>query len=451
MISILLLLLHYDLTLFRFFFPNTPSANTLLGKILKPLTLTFFIYYQKYSLPPKPLKGARFNVSNMMIGLGVITSFISLVSYELIIRVLILKFFITMTFLYLFYCVASNWDKRNSKGFIFHVLISLTILISLIYRNIINKEHGMLVYTNEHYVKIALLGLSALSLIQFALKFVKSRTEYFEMNRNMEASINKRTELINQQKDELNSQREELIQQKNALQDQREEVRAQKELLQMKNNELGKISQVTNLSKNRISIFKPNGEIDWFNAAFARLINTELEDYKSGPAINIIDVSTTPESLREALSACIEHKEATSYESEEKPANGEGESVWMQTTLTPILDAQDNVSLVIAVDADITQLKRYEQKIEQQKAEAEAQRNIALLQRDEIEAKQNEIFGSIRYAKRIQTAMMPKPKQIQRDFSDSFVLFMPKDIVSGDFYWYHRIDNKHFIAARRSF
>ena len=43
--------------------------------------------------------------------------------------------------------------------------------------------------------------------------------------------------------------------------------------------------------------------------------------------------------------------------------------------------------------------------------------------------------------------MLPKPKQLQRDFSDSFILYMPKDIVSGDFYWYHRIDNKYFIAA----
>jgi serine phosphatase RsbU (regulator of sigma subunit) len=42
---------------------------------------------------------------------------------------------------------------------------------------------------------------------------------------------------------------------------------------------------------------------------------------------------------------------------------------------------------------------------------------------------------------------MPKVKQIQRDFDDSFVLFLPKDIVSGDFYWYHRIENKYFIAA----
>ena len=105
------------------------------------------------------------------------------------------------------------------------------------------------------------------------------------------------------------------------------------------------------------------------------------------------------------------------------------------------------MKLIISVDTDITQIKQYEKKIEQQKNEAETQRNLALVQKNEIENRQNEMFGSIRYAKRIQTSILPKPKQIHRDFNDSFVLFMPKDIVSGDFYWYHRIENKYFIAA----
>ena len=302
----------------------------------------------------------------------------------------------------------------------------------------------MFVYTNEHYVKIALLALSALSMFEFGRKFVKSRTEYHEMSRNLEKNINKRTELINQQNEELNSQREELIQQKNTLQDQREELRAQKELLQLKNNELSKISQVTNLSNNRIAIFKPNGEIDWFNAAFGKLLNIDIEEYKEGSPINYLEFNAD-KNLNEAFNNCLNLKEVITYESDN--TSDKGEISWMQTTLTPIIDSQDNVKLIISVDTDITQLKLYEKNIELQKVEAEKQRNLALNQKDEIEAKQNEIYGSIRYAKRIHTAMMPKSKQIQRDFSDSFVLFMPKDIVSGDFYWYHRIDNKYFIAA----
>ncbi|MBR4620113.1 MAG: SpoIIE family protein phosphatase [Salinivirgaceae bacterium] len=442
MICITILLLVYDLTFFKYLFPNSPTANANFSKIMKPLTLTAFIYYQKYCLSPQPFKKLKSDPSNLTIILGLLTTFLSFLSFEHVFRILALNIFIFLTFAYFFYCVISNRNKlKDDKGFVIHVIVSGTILVSLVYKNVIDTEIGMLVYTSEHCVKIALLTLSALSMVQFGRKFVKSRTEYYEMSRNMEKSINKRTELINLQKEVLNAQREELIQQKNTLQDQREELRAQKELLQLKNNELGKFLQVTNRSNNRIVIFRPNGEINWYNAAFANRIHTDYEEYKSGPTMNLLDLSSDPEALKKALSLCLENKMPTSYEVEE-PDNS-----WRQVTLTPILDAQEDVTLIIAVGTNISQLKQYEQKIEQQKAEAEAQRNIALLQRDEIEAKQNEIFGSIRYAKRIQTAMMPKVKQIQRDFNDSFVLFMPKDIVSGDFYWYHRIDNKYFIAA----
>ena len=445
MVSILCLLLHYDLTFFKYLIPNSPSANFMMGKVLKPLTLMAFIYYQKYSIPPLPLKRLKANPSNLLITIGVLTSIISLLSFEYAFRSAVLVVFIGLTFVNFVYGVVCNWKKNEGRiGFKIKVLIFATILISLVYKNLIDNEWGMFVYTNEHYVKIALLALSALSMFEFGRKFVRSRAQYYEMSRNMEKSINRRTELINQQNDELNSQREELIQQKNALQDQREELRAQKELLQVKNNELSKISQVTNLSNNRIAIFKPNGEIDWFNAAFGKMLNIGIEDYKDGKPINYLEFNAD-KNLSEAFNSCLDRKEVISYESDN--TTDSGNASWMQTTLTPILDDQENVKFIISVDTDITQLKLYEKSIELQKIEAEKQRNLALSQKEEIEAKQSEIYGSIRYAKRIQTAMMPKSKQIQRDFTDSFVLFMPKDIVSGDFYWYHRIDNKYFIAA----
>jgi serine phosphatase RsbU (regulator of sigma subunit) len=115
--------------------------------------------------------------------------------------------------------------------------------------------------------------------------------------------------------------------------------------------------------------------------------------------------------------------------------------------LTPILDEQEEIKHLIAIDTDITRLKIYEEELNNQKQSAEIQRNLAVHRKEELESRQIEITDSIRYAKRIQTAIMPRAKQIQRDFIDSFVLFLPKDIVSGDFYWYHRIGDKYFIAA----
>jgi serine phosphatase RsbU (regulator of sigma subunit) len=55
-------------------------------------------------------------------------------------------------------------------------------------------------------------------------------------------------------------------------------------------------------------------------------------------------------------------------------------------------------------------------------------------------------MDSINYAKRIQDAMLPSDELIRNYFPESFIYFKPRDIVSGDFYWFSVQDNKLFIA-----
>lgn len=61
--------------------------------------------------------------------------------------------------------------------------------------------------------------------------------------------------------------------------------------------------------------------------------------------------------------------------------------------------------------------------------------------------KSDELAESIIYAKRIQEGMMLKEKHLYRLFPESFLLFKPKDTVSGDFYWFTKIENKIIIAV----
>jgi serine phosphatase RsbU (regulator of sigma subunit) len=56
-------------------------------------------------------------------------------------------------------------------------------------------------------------------------------------------------------------------------------------------------------------------------------------------------------------------------------------------------------------------------------------------QKSIIEAKNRDILASINYAKRIQEAILPPAKLVKESVDKSFILFKPKDIVSGDFYW----------------
>ncbi len=68
---------------------------------------------------------------------------------------------------------------------------------------------------------------------------------------------------------------------------------------------------------------------------------------------------------------------------------------------------------------------------------------------NEIEVKNNEITSSITYAKRIQEAMLPSLLNIQKILPQSFVYFRPRDIVSGDFYFFHHLEKeqKTVLAA----
>jgi serine phosphatase RsbU (regulator of sigma subunit) len=68
-------------------------------------------------------------------------------------------------------------------------------------------------------------------------------------------------------------------------------------------------------------------------------------------------------------------------------------------------------------------------------------------QKQKVEAKQKEILDSINYAKKIQESILPSDKQIKQFLPDSFVLYKPKDIVSGDFYWVTKWGNKVLFAT----
>jgi serine phosphatase RsbU (regulator of sigma subunit) len=87
-----------------------------------------------------------------------------------------------------------------------------------------------------------------------------------------------------------------------------------------------------------------------------------------------------------------------------------------------------------------TKLSIYNEKLIQQKSEIELQKEL-------IETKNTEILDSIKYAKRIQTAILPNDKFMKEFLPQYFILYKPKDIVAGDFYWMEQKDGKVLFAA----
>ncbi len=87
-----------------------------------------------------------------------------------------------------------------------------------------------------------------------------------------------------------------------------------------------------------------------------------------------------------------------------------------------------------------TKVKERTEEVVRQKEEVERQ------SRKVVELYKN-VTDSIRYAKRLQESILPPEKRIKELLPDSFVLYRPKDIVSGDFYWLEKVNNKVIFAA----
>ena len=428
--------------LFQYVWPNLPVLNYNAGKIIFSFYILFLLLFEYYFLQIN-------KSSKKLIKLAIFTILISLLfaSAQFFISSYVF-FYYGIRFLIILLIIITVWGIANARKIKIeyynqYVLAVILIVLDLIIRIfLLTESFGIGFYDTQVSTFIMILFFLIINHI-LIYKFKNSRLEVLNLNKNLEYLVEKRTQQLNSQKEELKSQHEELIQQKDTLQNQREELRAKKELLELKNTELTKLSLVASKTDNLIYIFLPDGNLDWFNSSFGTAFNMNLEEYKKEEPLNIVDISSN-KNIRHVLNTCLREKIVVSYESSQINNNTEK---WYHTTLTPILDDNEEVTFLIAIDTDITMLKQFENELNQQRRDAEYQKDLAVKRKEELENRQIEITDSIRYAKRIQTAVMPKVKQITRDFNDSFVLFLPKDIVSGDFYWYHSIQDKYFVAA----
>ncbi len=100
----------------------------------------------------------------------------------------------------------------------------------------------------------------------------------------------------------------------------------------------------------------------------------------------------------------------------------------------------DKQNLERVVDERTHELREEKEKVEIINKEVIEQKSV-------IEHHNIEIMDSIKYAKNIQEALLPGLSEVNNLFKNCFVLYMPKDIVSGDFYWFAQNGDTRFIAA----
>jgi len=185
-------------------------------------------------------------------------------------------------------------------------------------------------------------------------------------------------------------------------------------------------SQMQSLSENSPDLImrvNTDGIIFYINPVITQLIGKSPEQLLTMSIKDIqLDAKTT-RIIYNTIQGVLREKQKISLEMEFPALDGEH---IMQVNAIPETNDRDSIESVLLVVHDITESKQAEL---------------------EIRNTNKKITESINYAQRIQSAIMPDNTVIRRVFADAYVLFKPRDVVSGDFPWLMQKDDDTFIAV----
>lgn len=151
------------------------------------------------------------------------------------------------------------------------------------------------------------------------------------------------------------------------------------------------------------------------------------------------DSVLSEENLKQALAADFRYRlEAQKAISEERLAMQKNVSQAELNSLEWKLSAA-GISVIMLLISGVLGIRDLQRKKRSNKLISE--------QKQQIEAVHNELNDSLRYAQRLQHAMLPSEESIREDFPESFVVFAPRNVVSGDFYWGKKVDDLVYLAV----
>lgn len=205
-----------------------------------------------------------------------------------------------------------------------------------------------------------------------------------------------------------------------------EVVRLRTRDLRHQKREVEKLSIVASQTEDGIIIANAKGELTWMNQSMMRITGMNLDKFKQTFGTTVAEVSDF-EDIKNFLKRINTKKESAHYDVIAPKMEGyKEEDSWLSAALTPAYDEEGNLINIVMVYTDITERKKAE---------------------DQLIKVNKDITDSIQYASQIQTAIMPNQEILKRNFPESFVLFRPRDIVSGDFYWFTRIGPVFVLCA----
>lgn len=287
------------------------------------------------------------------------------------------------------------WNVASEKG----VFKDKEIILLTKEREIQNLEIDKkeLSLTRQKYVRNTLMGGVLVVLLILFLIYNRYRLK-------QKANL-----LLSKQKEEIEQKSYEL----------------EKANFQIKKNaeELERLSIVARETSNVVLILDANGKLEWINHAFEKLNGITKDELIKLKGETIFEISNNP-NIRNIVDKAVRERRMVSYEALNR--NIEGRKVWESSNLTPIFKEDGSLHKLVIIDIDITERKLAEEIIQQ---------------------KNKDITDSINYAQKIQQALLQQQENFAKYFSDYFIIFKPKDIVSGDFYWATEKNDSLYICA----
>ncbi len=201
-------------------------------------------------------------------------------------------------------------------------------------------------------IALIIYGIIALSLIGFIIKYYTQRLQ--REKENLEKLVKERTK----------------------------EIIRQKENIEKINKQLKKLSIVASKTSNAVIIFSYDGIIEWFNDAFSKIYGYSFDEFIKEKGNNIFNPSSNKR-IKSYVEQCFQCRSSVIYETHLKTKDNE--PVWVQTTLSPIIDENGSIEKLVAIDTDITALKKAESEIMQKNEEILSQNEEMLVQNEELE------------------------------------------------------------------
>jgi len=282
-----------------------------------------------------------------------------------------------------------------------------------------------------------LLSLIILSSIKYSVKMIKKQ------KKKLEITVKRRTE-------QLEEKNEEIISQSRLLKQQKQILEKESNKLKLAMIEMQQLSLVAQKTDNSVLIIDKNGKFEWWNHGFIDLFRYKLEKFKNLPLKNSYQ-KIRPDIIKEIRSYSID-KGTITYTNHEMYENGE--EIWYQTTINPIIDNEDDAKLVkfVIIDINISEKKNSELIIQNQNEINKLLKNKHNKTKSDLELKeellkkyQNYNKSNIKYTKLLQHSFSNSNNEILSLFKDYFILNMPKDILSGDFLFLEKISEEETV------